>query len=70
MNAQATGAATCALAMALFAVPGDVYSTDGPRTHVLLRFVTTWRRRATGWRLVQEMSAVATAGQSAAELRR
>lgn len=71
VTVQSTGAAPGAMATALFAVPADVYTAGGGRpTHVLLRFATTWRRRDAGWRLVQEMSAVATVGQSAAELRR
>jgi ketosteroid isomerase-like protein len=70
VTVQSTGGATGALATALFAVPADIYTAGGRRTHVLLRFATTWRRRDSGWRLVQEMSAVATVGQSAADLRR
>lgn len=42
----------------------------GGRPAVVVRFATTWRRAADGWRLIQSANTVPTVGQSAAELLR
>lgn len=55
-------------ASAIHEIPLDFVSTDGGAFHTLFRMASTFRKENGEWRMIMGLTAVATIGQSSAEL--